>query len=125
VTARREEVAVDVPLNDDEWAMLYQHLQWGGPARASDEAASLIGYESAFNLKDDVARLLALVRTRSPMLPRDWRRLLVSIELLFGSDTFGCGIEWATVTGIPDREAVASLRRLQRKLGDVARSSRS
>ena len=36
-------------------------------------------------------------------------------EFVFASDVFGSGIDWSITTGIPDRDAIETLRVLQRK----------
>ncbi len=46
----------------------------------------------------------------------DWLRTLASTEIGFGSDIFGSGVEWETVTGFRDEMTLAVMRGLQRKL---------
>lgn len=47
---------------------------------------------------------------------QDWRRVLLAAESVFASDVVGSGLDWPITTGIPDAEAIAILRGLQRKL---------
>jgi len=49
-----------------------------------------------------------------PLSRRDWRRLLILMELIFASDTLGAGYEWQTVTG---RDDVTDLRLLYKLVG--------
>jgi hypothetical protein len=110
-----------VDLTDVERGVLRQHFQWGGPAHCSDATAAVIGYATADDLHGDLPRLHKLVRDHEPMTCLDWRRLLVSGEILFGSDVLGCGLEWGTVTGFRDAETIAALRSLPRKLARIVR----
>ena len=119
VGPRQHDVVVEVALDEQEWRLLRQHFQWLGPARISDQKAVVIGYDDAEDFRRDVDRLVSLVQTRSPMPPRDWRRLLISVELLFGSSVLGCGLDWSTVSGISDEDSAMTLRALQRKLVGV------
>jgi hypothetical protein len=50
---------------------------------------------------------------------RDWKRALIATELIFGSDTFGAGVEWEIVTGRDEGADLRLLRELQRKLVGV------
>jgi hypothetical protein len=111
---------VVVPLDDDEWRLLRQVFQWGGPARMLDDTAVLVGYDNAGAFYSDRTRLIRLVDERRGLAPEDWRRLVVSTELLFASNVVGCGLDWSTVSGIRDDEAIMLLRSVQRKLLDVA-----
>jgi len=116
-----EATRYEVDLTDVEWRVLRQHFQWGGPARCTDAIAPVIGYSHAAALYGDMRRLLDLVDGRQPMSCQDWHRLLVSAEILFGSDVIGCGVEWSIVSGMGDAETVVVLRGLQRKLLALAR----
>jgi len=107
-------------LTNDEWAVLRQIIQWRGPARMTSNIARELKIERA-QLSSEVTRLHELVEKRHPMPAVDWRRLLISAELLLGSGVLGCALDWSSVTGIPDQAAFATLRSLQRKLGGVVR----
>ncbi len=51
-----------------------------------------------------------------PMLPEDWRRLLLAVEVVFVSDVVGSGLDWSVTTGFPDGDRIALLRGIQRKM---------
>jgi hypothetical protein len=61
-------------------------------------------------------KLRRSLESDEPLSRRDWRRVVVLTELIFGSDTFGAGVEWGTVTGRDEVADLALLRELQRKL---------
>jgi hypothetical protein len=50
------------------------------------------------------------------MTADDWRRVLLSVEIVFASDVVGSGLDWRITSGISDEESVGLLRGLQRKL---------
>ena len=82
----------------------------------------MIGYDTAKALIADCQRLTDLIREAKPMTCLDWRRALISCELLFGSDVLGCGVEWQTVSGLRDEETITALRALERKLAGLVRA---
>jgi hypothetical protein len=90
-------------------------VQWGGPARMTDEVATMIGFESASAFYADTQRLRRNVE-RGQLSSTDARRALVATEIVFASDVIGAGVEWETVTGLSDVETLRLLRGLQRKL---------
>ena len=89
--------------------------QWGGPARMTDEVAKVIGFESTRAFYSDVQRIRRDVE-HGDLSPTDARRALMATEFVFVSDVIGAGVEWETVTGMPDDETLRLLRGLQRKL---------
>ena len=93
--------------------------QFGGPASSTDPAASLLHFEGAAAMSDGLKRINGRLRKRMPLSRLDWRRAQVAAELSFGSDTYGAGVEWETVTGLDDCESLLDLRRVQRKLVGV------
>jgi hypothetical protein len=90
-------------------------VQWGGPARMTDEVATVVGFESASAFYSDIQRIRRQIEG-GQLLPTDARRALVATEIVFVSDVIGAGVEWETVTGMSDVETLRLLRRLQRKL---------
>ena len=115
-----DDYAVD--LTDLQRSVLRNGLfQWLGPARPTDAVASLIGFGDASDLLEQIHRLLVAVDASEPLSGRDWRRLLISTEVMFGSDVLGSGVEWPTVTGIADQTAMEALRQIQRLLVAVVR----
>jgi hypothetical protein len=97
--------------------------QWLGPARCTDAVAVAIGFGSAAFVSDHVSRLLSLLDRNAPMPAADWRRLLISAEIMFRSGVLGCGLDWSIVTGLTDQETIVVLRGLERKLGSIVRSN--
>ena len=63
--------------------------QWLGPAPCSDAVAIAIGYSSAGDLHLDIKRLLTAMSDAEAFAAADWRRLLISAEIIFGSDVRG------------------------------------
>jgi hypothetical protein len=108
---------IDVPLTDDERMFLQSGLiEWGGPARCTDTLASAMGFASVSALHQEGRLLKERLGRREPLSRRDWTRVLVATEIVFASDVFGSGVEWATTTGIPDEDSVRLLRSIQRKI---------
>ncbi|WP_222106392.1 hypothetical protein [Catellatospora sichuanensis] len=113
---------VSIDLTDDERLLLVRgFLQWGGPAHATDALAVLMGFDSVEDMYRQCRRLSTAVEAGQPLSRRDWRRSLISTEIVFASDIFGAGYEWSTTTGLSDAETMKTLRQLQRKLTMQAR----
>jgi hypothetical protein len=107
---------VEVRLTPEEKGVLVAGLvQWGGPARMTDEVATVVGFESASAFHADTQRLRRNVE-RGQLSSTDARRALVATEIVFASDVIGAGVEWETVTGLSDVDTLRLLRGLQRKL---------
>jgi hypothetical protein len=90
--------------------------QWGGPARPEPESASMADFDDVEEMRAATTRLHQSLVARDALSRRDWWRILVLTELIFGSDTFGAGVEWETVTGRDEIADLALLREVQRKL---------
>jgi hypothetical protein len=115
--------AVDLGLSQDEVRFLVDALsQFSGPARPSPEIAFALGYADAQEMRRGLDEIEHGLRTAEPLARRDWKRSLIAAEVSFGSDTFGAGVEWETVTGRDEGESLKRLRELQRKLVGVCRS---
>lgn len=109
-------VMIEIELTDSERSMLLAGInEWGGPAAVTDELAVAMGFAGREDLHDHSNQLHTAVRTGSALPGFDWARVLVMTEFVFASDVFGSGMDWSTTTGIPDTEAIATLRSLQRK----------
>jgi len=109
-------------LASDEIALLDRALlEWGGPARCSDELAVGMGFADLDDLIVQRERLRAALRAGSPLAPVDWARVLFAAEIVFVSDLAGAGFEWPTTTGLDDVVTLRTLRGIQRKLGKVVR----
>jgi hypothetical protein len=108
---------VSVDLSDVEIDVLQQGLhQWGGPGRCTPELAKAIGFDPATDVLEESLRLANRLEPTTAMSRIDWLRTLASTEIGFGSDIFGSGVEWETVTGFRDEMTLAVMRGLQRKL---------
>ena len=108
---------VDVPLTADERTFLRHGVaEWWGPARCTDALAVALGFQNREHLHEEIQRLRDALEAASPMVPEDWRRLLLAVEVVFASDVVGSGLDWATTTGFSDQESIAVLRGIQRKM---------
>lgn len=111
------EYVLHVDLDEEERAMLrWGLLDWGGPAKPTEELVRVMGFESVDSLYDDARRIAERVRTGEELSRRDWTRALVATEFVWASDVFGSGLDSVYTFGYPDAEAVAILRSVQRKL---------
>ena len=96
-------------------------LEWGGPARCSDEMAVGMGFGSYRDLLQKCRSLRIELDTDHPIEPVDWARVLLAAEVVFVSDLMGSGVDWATTSGLDDATTVTRLRVIQRKLADTIR----
>lgn len=108
---------MDVKLDERERHLLSAGLnEWGGPARPTDTLAVALGFRDVGHLLDEGKRIRARLRDDLPLTSLDAARALAATEIVFASDVFGSGVEWATTTGLADDETIRALRGLQRKL---------
>jgi hypothetical protein len=91
-------------------------IEWGGPARCTDEMAVAMGFGGAQDLFDATPRLIAAIRSGGPLPAVDWLRVLLATEIVFASNCIGSGLDWPITTGASDEETLAALRSIQRKL---------
>ncbi|WP_213009305.1 hypothetical protein [Paractinoplanes toevensis] len=114
---------ITVPdLTDEERQVLARSLlEWGGPAHCTDALAVAMDFGSAADLFEEARRLRLLIKEDRPLTRRDWRRALVSFEIVFASDVFGSGWDWSATTGRSDEETIRLLRSVQRKIARAAR----
>ncbi|MFF4922504.1 hypothetical protein ACFY4B_18155 [Kitasatospora sp. NPDC001261] len=91
-------------------------LEWGGPARCSDQLAIGMGFASTQDLLDQCRRLRSALGEDLPLSPVDWARTLLAVEIVFISDLAGTGFEWSTTTGRSDESTIGILRSIQRKI---------
>jgi hypothetical protein len=91
-------------------------IEWGGPARCTDEMAVAMGFASVQDLFDHGARLRTAIATRFPLTASDWLRVLLATEIVFASNCVGSGLDWPITSGYSDDESFAALRSIQRKL---------
>lgn len=96
-------------------------LEWGGPARCSNELAIAMGFSGLRDLLSECRRFRVALKGNDPLPPVDWARILLASEIVFVSDIIGTGFGWSAATGISDESAIQSLRCIQRKMRDVVR----
>jgi hypothetical protein len=112
-----EEELVAVDLSDEEWNLLFQGvLQLGGPTALDDAISRAIGYRDTSELRDQWSTLLAEVKARRPLSPRDWRRAQIATEITFASEYYGAASDWETCSMLDDATSIRLLRQVQRKL---------
>ena len=120
---------VTVQLTVDERDLLQAGLtEWGGPARATEALAGVMGFDSREAIATEGKRLASAIRDSQPLSPVDWTRALVATEISFASDVYGAGTDWVATTRFNDENAIRILRVVQRKLaraGVVVRPDRS
>lgn len=122
ITGMTADELVPIELDEDEREVLAHGLtEWGGPARCTEALAVAMDFGSIASLFEHVVRLRPLLRTGQPLTARDWRRVLISAEIVFASDVFGSGWDWQSTTGFRDDETIRLLRSLQRKIARAAR----
>jgi hypothetical protein len=108
---------VSVDLDDAERAVLRRGLlDWGGPARPTDAFAVALGFSDAARLSAEARALWEQFERTGSLTVEDWRRALLSVEILFVSDVVGSGLDWRFTSGFSDVETIEIVRRLQRKL---------
>ncbi len=108
---------IEIDLTEDERFVLTRGLaEWGGPAHCTEALAAAMDFGTVANLYDEARRLRPLIRTGRPLSRRDWRRALLSTEIVFASDVVGSGHDWSLTSGYGDEETIRILRSLQRKI---------
>jgi hypothetical protein len=91
-------------------------LDWGGPARPTNELASAMGFSSAESLSAEAWALWGRIEAGEALTSEDWRRVLLAVEIVFASDVMGSGLDFRLTSGIADEDAIKILRGLQRRL---------
>jgi hypothetical protein len=108
---------IQLGLTDGERSILRSGLiEWGGPARVTQELAVAMGFRDQADLFRDGDRLIQALAADAPMTPLDWARVILATEIVFASDLVGSGCDWSITTGFSDEETLRSLREIQRKL---------
>ncbi|TDC71863.1 hypothetical protein [Streptomyces hainanensis] len=108
--------ASEVLINQEVELLRRSLLEWGGPARCSDQLAFGMGFVDARDLVERCRRLRAALGDDVPLTAADWARILLTAEIVFVSDLAGSGGEWSTTTGLADEATIRTLRSIQRKL---------
>ncbi len=110
---------VPVELADDERYLLRRGLlDWGGPARCTEELAIAMGFRDIDDLLHREGPRIAEALDNAESLTRlDWTRALLATEIAFASDVLGSGTDWRFTSGMRDEETILLLRAAQTKLG--------
>ena len=112
-----DEIVV-VELDEDERDLLRCGLvEWGGPARCSEELAIAMGFLRFDDLLAEAKRIWAQLERREPLSRWDWTRALLATEIVFVSNVLGSGTDWPITTGWKDERTITTLRGLQTKIG--------
>jgi hypothetical protein len=108
---------ISFDLTDDERDVLRHGLmEWGGPARCTEELAIGMGFVSVLDLLTDGERIRAAIAVHAPLPVVDWARALLATEIVFASNLVGSGWDWSITSGRSDEETLTILRGLQKKL---------
>ena len=115
------DAVLEIELTADERAMILAALiEWDASAHPTPELAVAMGFTDLEDLGVQGERLIDAVQHGRPLIAFDWKRVLICTEIAFGSDYFGAGAEWETVTGEEDWISLRVLRGLQDKLIGIA-----
>jgi hypothetical protein len=107
----------DLPLTDAERDLLWAGLvEWGGPARCTDDLAVAMGFASVEDLFAQGDRIGKVLKEKQPLTRQDWVRTLLATEIVFASNVVGSGHDWSITTGIADDESIRLLRSVQAKI---------
>jgi hypothetical protein len=123
MTDSSELVAVD--LTDREREFIQQALeQWTLSAADAPFPFQALGLSTWDEFGHLIVQLKRAVTDRESLTDLDWARALFLTEITWASGLVGAGLDFATVTGFSDTEAVRLLRGLQhrRKIGGRTRA---
>ena len=124
MTSSSDLVAVD--LTERERQFIQQALeQWALSASDAPFPFQVLGLSTWEEFGELTLRLERAVTNGEPLTNLDWARVLFLTEITWASDLVGAGLDFATVTGFSDTEAVGLLRGLQRrrKIGGYYRAT--
>jgi hypothetical protein len=111
---------LSLDLDDNERRFLsWGIVEWGGPARCTEEMAVAMGFKSVKDLFDLTHDLADSIRSGTPLAASDWLRVLMATEIVFSSDTIGSGRDWRYTSGFSDEESLILLRSIQWKLKGI------
>jgi hypothetical protein len=118
----KPEDLLDVALTPLERTVLRHGLiEWGGPARCTEEMAVAMGFDGVQHLFEEADRLVRAIDRNDQLTRRDWLRVLLATEIVFASDAIGSGSDWSITTGLTDLKTLRLLRSIQRKLTSEVR----
>lgn len=115
---------VAVELTERERKFIQHALyQWQFSATSQPFPFQALGLSSTWDEFDELTgRLSYAIIGSEALTDLDWARVLYLVESSWASDLVGAGLDFATVTGFSDTEAVCLLRGLQRKIGGIKRA---
>jgi hypothetical protein len=120
MTTSAELLTVD--LSDDERAFIWQAMyQWQFSASRQPFPYQVLGLATWQEFAELTHRLAHAVTDREPLTGLDWMRVLYLTECSWASDVVGSGLDFSIVTEFSDIDGLSLLRRLQHKIGRVAR----
>lgn len=74
-------------LDDRERRLLrWGIIEWGGPARCTEEMAVAMGFRDVQDLFDSTGRLADSIDSGGPLTAIDWLRVLLATEIVFASN---------------------------------------
>ena len=89
---RSAEDLIEFDLDDGERRLLRCGLvEWGGPARCTEELAVATGFEGVSDLFAEQKRLIAAIESSLAMSRLDWLRVVLATEIVFASNLVGSG----------------------------------
>lgn len=111
---------VSVDLTTDERSFIQHALnQWQFSATGTPFPIRVLGLSTWEEFDDLTGRLSHAVIDGQSLTSLDWARVLYLTECSWASEMVGAGLDFATVSGFSDTEAVSLLRGLQRKIGRI------
>jgi hypothetical protein len=120
MTTSAELLTVD--LSDDERTFIWQAMyQWQFSASRQPFPYQVLGLATWQEFAELTHRLAQAVTDQEPLTGLDWMRVLYLTECSWASDVVGSGLDFSIVTEFSDIDGLSLLRRLQRKIGRVAR----
>jgi hypothetical protein len=112
-----------VELSEDERRFIWQAMhQWQWSASDAPFPYQVLGLSSWREFVELTHRLAHAVTDREPLTDLDWTRVLYLTESSWASNLVGSGLDFSIVTEFSDIDCLSMLRRLQRKIGRVARA---
>ncbi|ORA35531.1 hypothetical protein BST20_17660 [Mycobacterium branderi] len=113
---------MSVELTDDERKFIWQAMyQWQFSASGKPFPYQVLGLSTRKEFAELTYRLAHAVTAGEPLSDLDWTRVLYLTECSWASDVVGSGLDFAIVTEFSDIDGLSLLRRLQRKIGRIAR----
>ncbi len=111
-------------LTDRERTFICDALfEWRGAAGWAPLPIDALGLNSWDDFDALTDRLHDSILRKDPLTDLDWTRALFIAEITWASALIGAGLDFETVTGFSDAEAVRVLRSIQRKVATSGRAN--